>query len=145
VNSRNEVRLRFLRGLKWVVTESDTPKAIRLRDDYRSGVHELTAPEIFPYELAHALTRAERQGRIPVADAAVRLTDVLTTCPMLILTLPLLPRATDISSRTRVGVYDCLYVALAEQQGSELITADARLINVLRPMFPFIVDLASLP
>jgi hypothetical protein len=34
---------------------------------------------------------------------------------------------------------------LAEQEGSELITADARLISVLRPSFPFIVDLASLP
>src|SRR5262245_12015805 len=90
-------------AFKWVVTELDTPRAIRLRDDFRAGVHELIAPEVFPYELAHALTRAERQGRIPVADAAVRLIDVLTTCPILIPSLPLLPRATDISSRTRVG------------------------------------------
>jgi predicted nucleic acid-binding protein len=132
-------------AFKWVVTESDTPRAIRLRDEFRAAVHELIAPEVFPYEVAHALTRAERQGRIPVADAVVRLIDVLTTCPILIPTLPLLLRATDLSSRSRVGVYDCLYVALAEQEGCEFITADARLISVLRPQFPFITDLASLP
>jgi hypothetical protein len=30
--------------------------------------------------------------------------------------LPLLPRALDISSQLKIGVYDCLYVALAEPE-----------------------------
>jgi len=45
----------------------------------------------------------------------------------------------------RVGVYDCLYVALAEREGCELITADDKLVKNLQPHFPFIVPLASLP
>ena len=132
-------------AFKWVVTESDTPKAVKLRDEFRSAVHELISPDVFPMELAHALTRAERQGRIPISDAVIRLIDVLTTCPILIPSLPLLLRATDISSTTRVGVYDCLYVALAEREGCELVTADSRLLNSLQPSFPFLIDLASLP
>ena len=99
----------------------------------------------FPQELVHALTRAERQGRIPLADAVTRLIDVLTTCPILIPSLPLLLRATGISSSTLVGVYDCLYVALAERESCELVTADTRLLNSLQPLFPFIIDLASMP
>ena len=42
---------------KWVVSESDTPRAVRLRDEFRAAVHELIAPDVFPPELAHALKR----------------------------------------------------------------------------------------
>ena len=45
----------------------------------------------------------------------------------------------------RVGVYDCLYVALAEREGCELVTADAKLLTSLGVTFPFIIPLSSLP
>jgi predicted nucleic acid-binding protein len=44
----------------------------------------------------------------------------------------------------RCGVYDCLYVALAENEGCELVTADDKLVKNLK-MFPFIIQLSSLP
>lgn len=43
----------------------------------------------------------------------------------------------------RVGAYDGLYVAIAEQEGCELVTADSKLIHSL-PGFP-IIPLASVP
>ena len=43
-----------------------------------------------------------------------------------------------------IGVYDCLYVALAEREACELVTADTRLFNSLQPTYPFIIALASL-
>ena len=58
---------------------------------------------------------------------------------------PLLDRAVDISSRTRSAVYDCLYVALAEREGCQLVTDDQKLVANLKPHFPLIVPLASLP
>ena len=58
---------------------------------------------------------------------------------------PLLRRAFDISSKTRVGVYDCLYVALAERENCELVTADDKLVKSLQRSFPFITPLSSLP
>jgi predicted nucleic acid-binding protein len=45
-------------ALKWVLPEADSDKAIRLRTDMQAGVHELLAPDVFPVEVAHALTRA---------------------------------------------------------------------------------------
>jgi predicted nucleic acid-binding protein len=36
-------------------------------------------------------------------------------------------------------------VALAEQEGCEVVTADARLIANLQPQFPFILPLSSFP
>jgi predicted nucleic acid-binding protein len=132
-------------GFKWVVPEPDSDKAIRLRDDYRNGTVELLAPDVFPIEIAHALTRAERQGRITPAQGAIALADVASLLPRLHASFPLLPRAYQISSQVRIGVYDCLYVALAEREGCQLITADDRLVRTLQPQFPFILSLSSLP
>jgi predicted nucleic acid-binding protein len=133
-------------ALKWVLPEPDSAIALRLRDDFRNGIHELLAPDVFPAEVAHALAKAERRGVIPVASGARLLADVLRTMPQLYPSLPdLLPRAYMIASQARIGVYDCLYVALAEREGCELVTADDRLVRNLRARFPFIVPLASLP
>lgn len=128
---------------KWVIAEADTPKALQLRDDFRSAVHELLAPDVFPIEIAHALTRAERQGRITAGDSGPLLMTLFQTLPAMHSSLSLLVRACEISSRMRIGVYDCLYLALAEREGCELVTADQRLAT-LKPQFPFIVDLADL-
>src|SRR5882672_2320258 len=91
-------------AFRWPVVETDTDKARRLRDAYRHGIHELLSPDIFPVELGHALTRAERQGRIVSPEAARFWADVMRTAPRLQPSLPLTPRAIDISSQMRVGV-----------------------------------------
>ncbi len=56
-------------AFQWFVREADTDKALRLRDDFRTGVHDLVAPDVYPAEMTHALTRAERQGRIEVRES----------------------------------------------------------------------------
>jgi predicted nucleic acid-binding protein len=132
-------------AVKWRLPEVHSDKAQRLRDAYQQAVHELIAPDIFPAEVAHALTRAERQLRISVGDALALWTDIMNSGPQLLLTYPLYPRAIAISSNARIGVYDCLYVALAEREGCQLVTADTRLVSNLQPQFPFVVDLVSMP
>jgi predicted nucleic acid-binding protein len=133
-------------ALKWVLPEPDSDKALAIRDAARQQVHELLAMDIFPAEVGHALARAERRGIIPVGSGFQRLADVLRTLPRLHPTLPdYLPRAYAIASQMRVGVYDCLYVALAESASCELVTADDKLVNALQAQFPFIVHLSSFP
>jgi len=132
-------------AFKWVVPETYSDKALLLRDDFRNALAELLAPDVFPIEVSHALTRAERQGRIPVGSAIPLLRDILNTLPLVHPSLPMLLRAVEISSQLRVGVYDCLYIALAEGENCQLVTADDKLVKNLQPHFPFIVSLASLP
>jgi len=131
-------------GFKWVLVENLSDKARKLRDDYTAGIHRLLAPDVFPVEIAHALTRAERQKRITPPEGGILLADVLRTLPIQSRSLPLLLRAAEISSAMRVGVYDCLYVALAEKKKCRFITADDRLIKNLQVNFPFIISLASI-
>lgn len=131
-------------AFKWEVPEVDSAKAIQLRDESRTGLHELIAPDVFPAEVAHAMTRAERQGRVSAADGWRLWLSIMADAPAQVPYVLLMPRAFAISSSFRIGVYDCLYVALAEREGCELVTADAKLIANLGARFPFITDLASL-
>lgn len=125
-------------GLKWIFTETGSDTARKLRDEYRDAVIDLIAPDVFPVEVAHAVTRAERAGRIPPADGARDMGNMLRLLPQLHDSLLLLPRAYELSSAFRIGVYDCLYVALAEREGCELVTADQRLITNLGSQFPIV-------
>lgn len=129
-------------AFKWAVQEVLSGKAEKLRDEFRQGLHMLLSPDILPIEIGHALTRAERQARISPTDGFALWVDVMSDCPQLIPSLPLMPRAYELSSQNRVGVYDCLYVTLSELEQCELITADQRLVNAF-PGFQ-IVALASL-
>jgi|SRR5579864_9027805 len=132
-------------ALCWVIPRPLTLKAVRLRDEYQRQIHELIAPTLFLDEVAGALPKAERQKDIAVGQAIPLYAKVLNSPPVLIAHASLIARAMEISSRTRSGYYDCLYVALAEGEGCELVTADQKSINNLAPYFPFIVPLASLP
>ena len=132
-------------ALKWFLGEPDSDKALRLRDDARATTHELISPDVFPIEIAHAITRAERQGRLTPSEGAAFVADLLAELPDLHPSLSLLPRAYVLSSHYRQGVYDCVYIALAEREGCELVTADDKLVQKLRTAFPFLVPLASLP
>lgn len=121
------------------------PKAIQLQDEYLRKIHDLLSPDIFPAEVASALTKAERQKLIPVGEGALHYADLASRWPAFQSHLPLTSRAMEISSQTRSAFYDCLYVALAEREGCEMVTADDRLLNNLQGRFPFIVRLSALP
>ena len=106
-------------------------------------IHELVAPDTYLVECAHALTRAERKGLLTAQEAQQKFTLISDTAPDLIQHIPLLGRAFEISSQFRVGVYDCLFVALSEREQCELVTADQKLLSTLGPHFS-IVSLSSL-
>lgn len=110
-------------GFKWVVSEIDSDKAIRLRDDFNNGIDDLWAPGIFPTEIGNALAVAERSGRIQPGEAALFFADI----------------------QTKHSVYDCLDVALAERENCELFTAADKLVKNLQAQFVFIKALSSLP
>jgi len=132
-------------ALKWVIEEADSDESRRLRDSARAGVHNLFVPTIFPSEIMNSPTKAERQKRIQQGDGWSHYLTIISDARVHIDYYPLVARAYEISSSYRIGFYDCVYVALAEQEGCELVTADQRLIRNLQPTLPFIIELADLP
>lgn len=126
-------------ALKWVLTEPDSDLAQSLLDDFALGIRELIAPDVFPIEAAHALTRSERRGLI--SNAQDRLNAIMANSPDLTFYLPLLGQAVEISRQCRVGVFDCLYIALAEREGCDVVTADQKMINAVVSHYPFVKHL----
>jgi predicted nucleic acid-binding protein len=129
-------------GLKWVLNETDVDKARVLRDEFRASLRDFIAPDVFAAECAHALTKGERRGL--VQDALTLYGEIMMDSPQLLSSVPLMARAIQIATKARIGIYDCLYVALAEREGCELITADDRLVNSLGKTYPFITSLSML-
>lgn len=120
-----------------------TAQALKLRDEFQQAIHELIAPAHFPAEVASALTKLQRNKIIPVGRARILLDDIMRTPPVLVPYGPMLIAATDISSQTRSGVLDCLYVRLAERERCELVTADEKLVRNLQRQFPFVRSIAT--
>jgi predicted nucleic acid-binding protein len=114
-----------------------------LRDEFTRQFHDLIAPTCFPDEVASALTKAERQKIIVVGKAVELLSDILQTSPTLIQHSHLLSRATIISSQTVSGLFDCIYIALAEQEGCEVLTADQKLVRNVQKQYPFVRSIAT--
>jgi predicted nucleic acid-binding protein len=134
-------------AFKWYVSEIHTPKALNLRNKFIAGACELLAPDLFPIEIANSLLTAEQgtHPRIGAGDAARYLADVLKALPAIFDSIPLLLRAQEIAKQHKRSVYDCLNVALAEQEKCELVTSDSKLVAALQAAFPFVVHLASMP
>jgi predicted nucleic acid-binding protein len=136
-------------AMQWEIPEQDSPKAICLREEYRNGRHELLAPDIFPAEVGNAAIVAERKGRLGPGQFAVVVADILASCPELHESRLLVPRAcaviASVTSGFRVSFYDALYVALAQREGCELVSAGGKLVRNLQSQYPFIIPVSSLP
>jgi len=128
-------------GFKCAVPEDLSLRALQLRDGFQRGIDDLLAPDLFPIEVGNPLVMAARSGRIPDSDLPIFYADMMGNLPIIYPSMSLLPRAYEISSQTRASVYDALYVALAEREGCDLVTADEKLMKAL-PGYP-IVSLAS--
>ena len=84
------------------------------------------APDWLLIEVANVLWKQQRRGNVKSAEAA----RILTLLPQL-LTLhagrDLVAAASDIAIALDHPVYDCLYLALADKVGGQLVTADREL------------------
>jgi predicted nucleic acid-binding protein len=75
----------------------------------------------------------KKASRIGPDDAAMFLAQALKALPKLFEAVALLPRAQEIAKLYRRSVYDCLYVALAELEQCDFVSADDKLVNWSTP------------
>ena len=132
-------------AVKCVLPEPDSAKAIQLFDDYARAIHDLVGPDLFPTEVANVLVMAERTGKLQAGEALQGFRNIMRAAPSFHAAIPLLPRAIEIAQQFRQSVYDCLYVALAEREGCELVTADDKLVVAVSPSRPVVMRQSDLP
>ncbi len=113
-----------------LVNEADADLALIFMDDARAQVHQIIAPDTLPIEMCHVLTKAERQGEIQKGEGQQLFAKFLKDCPTLYPYGDLLDRAMQLSSDFRLGVFDCLYLALAEEESCPVVTVDKRFLQL---------------
>ncbi len=111
-------------ALKWVLDEPGGAEAEALLDE------ALIAPGLWLIEAANALWKRAGRGEISLDEAAERL-QALLNAPVAT------PRAEDdlasalsLASQLAHPVYDCLYLALAIREDTQVVTADTRFFAV---------------
>jgi predicted nucleic acid-binding protein len=106
-----------------VALTDDGPEGDRYRA--RLGDEELAVPELMDLEVASALRQLVTRGDLNVSRARRALADLAAMPAKRFSHVPLLDRIWEL--RENVTPYDAAYVALAEDLGATLVTADARL------------------
>jgi predicted nucleic acid-binding protein len=126
-------------AVKWTVpsaSETLTSEARQLLTRYSNGELDFIVPDVFWAEVCNVMWKGVRQRRWPRATAESASSDMQNRNFCTVSSLKLLPEAMKIAFAHDRSVYDCLYVALAVQQKTELITADEKLANALAAYLP---------
>ncbi len=107
-------------ALKWVLAEPGQAAADALLDE------DLIAPSLWLLEAANALWRRNLRGELSTGEAEERLSE-LFNAP--VTSIPIeddLSMAAALAQRLGHPVYDCLYLALAVREQTQVVTADRR-------------------
>lgn len=127
-------------AVKWYVPEPGAERAAPL---LASG-NRLLAPELLIAELGNVLWRKVQRGELGVAQAELSADTFLSTPPVTFYPLsPLLRGALDVAMRYRLTGYDATYVSLAITENCQLVTGDARLVQLVQgtPLVGFVRQL----
>ena len=115
-------------AIKWLHDEDGSREAGAL---LTRGDH-LIAPDLIVPEVCNVTWKMVRRGMMTAAQQIEAVTRLSSTLDELVPTGPLAPRAAALATLLDHPAYDCFYLALAEQRGGILISADRRSIQRLR-------------
>lgn len=126
-------------AVKWAMPLAQEPltdESVQLLRRYVGGEIDFIVPDVFWAEIGNVLWKGTRQRRWSQDEAMSVAADMKARDFTTVSSLALLTEALKIAFAHDRAVYDCLYVALAVQSKTELITADERLANALAARFP---------
>jgi predicted nucleic acid-binding protein len=89
---------------------------------------DCVAPQLILAEIASALWKQRRRGRLPATAASRGLAEARRLLDRLVALEELSEAALTLALRRDHPVYDCFYVALAARLAAPLVTADRRLL-----------------
>jgi predicted nucleic acid-binding protein len=113
-------------AIKWVVAERGTTEALALLGNL------LLAPSLLQAECANILWKKVRRGEMSALEAGIAARILAGFGVEFCSSEPALVRVLELALALDHPAYDCVYLALAEARGVPLITADEKLIRLVR-------------
>lgn len=115
-------------AVKWLVPEVHYVEARRLL----TSSYTRAAPDLIWPEMGNVLWKQWRRGAL-TADMTQEMLGHFRRFPLQIESMRrLIPRAVALAQAVERSVYDCTYLALALQRGSQLVTADRRFYTAMQ-------------
>ena len=125
---------------KWILSgEPYQENTAKLKEDFATGQVELCAPTLIIYEVANALWRAVKLGRVSENDAKEAL-EALEDMKIELYEFGWTEasQGLSIASRLDLTVYDAAYLFIAEKTRASLLTADEKLYEKAKAHFKII-------
>jgi len=125
---------------KWILPgEPYQENTAKLKEDFTAGQVELCAPTLIIYEVANALWRAVKLGRISENDAKEAL-EALEDMKIELYESSWTEacQGLSIACKLDLTVYDVAYLFIAEKTRASLITADEKLYEKAKANFKII-------
>ncbi|KXA94717.1 hypothetical protein AKJ36_02345 [candidate division MSBL1 archaeon SCGC-AAA259I07] len=117
---------------KWFKKEKFTDAALKIREEFRKGEHELIVPDLVLYEISNAMRYDESFTPEMIKDSQDSLMDM--EMEIVTPTREILKNSVDIAEEREITIYDASYMALAELIEATLITADGKLFEEIKDM-----------
>ncbi len=124
--------------VKWLVHGQGEGPALSLLELFTEQKVVLIAPRQIVDEVASALSKLYRRKLISGIEAKHAFRGFDTRRPFLVDSATLTPSAFDLALRHQISFWDSLYLALAEEQRADLVTADERFYRSVSRHYPFV-------
>ena len=125
--------------LKWYrLDEAHGLQALALLQQCTAGELEILAPSLLPYELMNGLVIAGRCARLDQNTVSLSFSGFMSLGIRFYEVSFFADKVLQYCRLYGRSVYDSSYLALAEQEGVDLITADERLFNCVQKDLPWV-------
>ena len=124
-------------AVKWVVSESGSDQAVKLRTAF-----DFLAPDLIVAECANILWKKAMRRELTREEAVLAARLLARSGVELVGLRGLGEAATALAIDLGHPAYDCAYLALARERNCRFVTADRRLLTLVRQRAPS--DLAAL-
>ena len=125
--------------LKWyLLDEAHGAQALALLQQCTAGELEILAPSLLTYELMNGLVIAGRRARLDQDTISLSFRGFMSLGIRFYEVSLFADKVFQYSRLYGRSVYDSSYLALAEQEGVDMITADERLFNAVQKDLPWV-------
>lgn len=119
-------------AVKWYLPEELRDEALKLSARMGAGGVELLAPSTIGPEVFNALRQQRQRGNLSLEEVREYSSSFREAPISVFETDSLVARASEVSLETGVIIYDALFLALAEETNTIMVTADGKLSRTLK-------------